>query len=34
MAVVGIVFMFFVLFFPKGIWGTILSKLQINQDSK
>jgi len=26
--------MFFVLFFPKGIWGTILSKLQINQDSK
>ncbi|MBU3537847.1 branched-chain amino acid ABC transporter permease [Polynucleobacter sp. UK-Gri1-W3] len=34
MAVVGLVFMFFVLFFPKGIWGTILSKLQINQDSK
>ena len=31
MAVIGIVFMFFVLFFPKGIWGTILSKLQINQ---
>jgi len=28
------VFMFFVLFFPKGIWGTILSKLQINQDTK
>jgi branched-chain amino acid transport system permease protein len=24
MAVVGIIFMFFVLFFPKGIWGTIL----------
>jgi branched-chain amino acid transport system permease protein len=34
MAVVGLVFMFFVLFFPKGIWGTILSKLHINQDSK
>jgi branched-chain amino acid transport system permease protein len=34
MAVVGLVFMFFVLFFPKGIWGTILSKLQINRDSK
>ena len=34
MAVVGLVFMFFVLFFPKGIWGTILSKLRINQDSK
>ena len=32
MAVVGLVFMFFVLFFPKGIWGTILSKLRINQD--
>ena len=31
MAVIGLVFMFFVLFFPKGIWGTILSKLQINQ---
>jgi len=24
--------MLFVLFFPKGIWGTILSKLHINQD--
>ena len=24
MAVVGIIFMFFVLFFPKGIWGTVL----------
>ena len=34
MALVGLVFMFFVLFFSKGIWGTILSKLQINQDSK
>ena len=34
MAVVGLVFMFFVLCFPKGIWGTILSKLQINRDSK
>ena len=33
MAVVGIVFMFFVLFFPKGIWGSILSKLHISQDS-
>jgi len=32
MAVIGLVFMFFVLFFPKGIWGTILSKLHINQD--
>jgi branched-chain amino acid transport system permease protein len=27
MGVVGIVFMFFVLFFPKGIWGTILDKI-------
>ena len=34
MAVVGLVFMFFVLFFPKGIWGSILSKLHIQQDSK
>ena len=34
MAVIGLIFMFFVLFFPKGIWGTILSKLQIHQDSK
>jgi branched-chain amino acid transport system permease protein len=34
MAVIGVVFMFFVLFFPKGIWGTILSKLQIAQDTK
>lgn len=34
MAVIGLVFMFFVLFFPKGIWGTILSKLNLNQDSK
>ncbi|MDH6300092.1 branched-chain amino acid transport system permease protein [Polynucleobacter sphagniphilus] len=33
MAVVGIVFMFFVLFFPKGIWGSILSKLHISQDT-
>jgi branched-chain amino acid transport system permease protein len=24
MAVVGMIFMFFVLFFPKGIWGTVL----------
>ena len=34
MAVIGLIFMFFVLFFPKGIWGTILSKLNLNQDSK
>jgi branched-chain amino acid transport system permease protein len=34
MAIIGLVFMFFVLFFPKGIWGTILSKLNLNQDSK
>ncbi|QWE17982.1 branched-chain amino acid ABC transporter permease [Polynucleobacter corsicus] len=34
MAVIGLVFMFFVLFFPKGIWGSILSKLNLNQDSK
>jgi branched-chain amino acid transport system permease protein len=34
MAVIGVVFMFFVLFFPKGIWGTILSKLQIQKDAK
>ena len=34
MAVIGVVFMFFVLFFPKGIWGTTLSKLQITQDKK
>ena len=34
MAVIGLIFMFFVLFFPKGIWGTILSKLQIHRDSK
>ena len=27
MAVVGIVFMLFVLFFPAGVWGTILKKL-------
>jgi branched-chain amino acid transport system permease protein len=34
MAVIGLIFMFFVLFFPKGIWGTILSKLNVQQDSK
>ena len=34
MAVVGLVFMFFVLFFPKGIWGTILNRLHIGQSSK
>jgi branched-chain amino acid transport system permease protein len=27
MAVVGLIFMFFVLFFPKGIWGSILEHL-------
>ncbi|CAM3868822.1 branched-chain amino acid ABC transporter permease [Bordetella tumulicola] len=27
---VGIIFMFFVLFFPKGIWGTILEKLHVD----
>ena len=27
MGVVGLVFMFFVLFFPKGIWGTLLYQL-------
>jgi len=27
MAVVGLIFMFFVLFFPKGIWGSILERL-------
>jgi branched-chain amino acid transport system permease protein len=34
MAVIGLIFMLFVLFFPKGIWGTILSKLDLKQDSK
>jgi branched-chain amino acid transport system permease protein len=34
MAVIGLIFMFFVLFFPKGIWGSILSKLNLNQDLK
>jgi branched-chain amino acid transport system permease protein len=34
MAVIGVIFIFFVLFFPKGIWGTILSKLQIQKDAK
>jgi branched-chain amino acid transport system permease protein len=28
MAVVGVVFMLFVLFFPRGIWGTILHQLR------
>jgi branched-chain amino acid transport system permease protein len=27
MAVVGLIFMFFVLFFPKGIWGSLLDRL-------
>ena len=31
MAIIGVVFMFFVLFFPQGIWGTILSKLKFTQ---
>jgi branched-chain amino acid transport system permease protein len=26
---VGVVFMGFVLFFPKGVWGTILEKLNV-----
>jgi branched-chain amino acid transport system permease protein len=34
MAVIGAIFMFFVLFFPKGIWGSILSKLQIQKGAK
>ena len=34
MAVIGIVFMFFVLFFPKGIWGTLLNRLRIGRDPK
>lgn len=34
MAVIGLVFMFFVLFFPKGIWGTILDRLYVKQDTK
>ena len=32
MAVIGLIFMFFVLFFPQGIWGTILSKLNLERD--
>jgi branched-chain amino acid transport system permease protein len=28
MAVVGVVFMVFVLFFPRGIWGTIVGWVQ------
>jgi branched-chain amino acid transport system permease protein len=25
--IVGAIFVFFVLFFPKGVWGTLLQKL-------
>ena len=32
MAVIGLIFMFFVLFFPQGIWGTILSKFNLERD--
>jgi branched-chain amino acid transport system permease protein len=28
MAVVGGVFMFFVLFFPSGIWGTLVKRME------
>jgi ABC-type branched-subunit amino acid transport system permease subunit len=28
MAVVGTVFMFFVLFFPAGVWGTFIKRLE------
>lgn len=33
MAVVGLIFMFFVLFFPKGIWGSILDHLSRKKES-
>lgn len=32
MAVIGIIFIFFVLFFPKGIWGSILDRLSRKQN--
>ena len=32
MAVIGLIFMFFVLFFPQGIWGTILSQFNLERD--
>ena len=28
MAIVGAVFMFFVLFFPAGVWGTLMKRLE------
>jgi branched-chain amino acid transport system permease protein len=31
MAVVGLIFIFFVLFFPKGIWGSILEYLRVQK---
>ncbi len=34
MLVVGLIFMFFVLFFPQGIWGSILHKLPLSKKSK
>jgi branched-chain amino acid transport system permease protein len=34
MLVVGRIFMFFVLFFPQGIWGSILHKLPLSKNSK
>ncbi|MBC7376481.1 MAG: branched-chain amino acid ABC transporter permease [Burkholderiaceae bacterium] len=34
MAVVGVVFMVFVLFFPRGVWGTLLHQLRRLQRSK
>jgi branched-chain amino acid transport system permease protein len=34
MLVVGLIFMFFVLFFPQGIWGSILNKLPHSKNSK
>ena len=32
MAVIGIILIFFVLFFPKGIWGSILDRLSRKQN--
>ena len=34
MLVVGLIFMFFVLFFPQGIWGSVLNKLPLAKNSK